>query len=71
MQHALKFWNWLRLMDVGALNERLRAIDNRPYKFYRYIFEFCNTPNLIIAEISRFFKACKKTSIRYNRKKGG
>ena len=43
MQHALKFWNWLRLMDVGALNERLRAFDNRPYKFYRYIFEFCNT----------------------------
>ena len=46
MQHALSFWSWLRPVDVGALIERPRAIDNRPYEFYRYIFEFCNTPFL-------------------------
>ena len=44
MQHALKLWNCLRSMDVGALIERPRAINNRPYQFYRYIIEFCNRP---------------------------
>ena len=32
MQHALSFWSWLRPVDVGALIERPRAIDNRPYR---------------------------------------
>ena len=44
MQHALKLWNCLLPMDVGALIERPRAIINRPYQFCRYISEFCNRP---------------------------
>ena len=44
MQHALSFWSCLCPVDVGALIERLRAIDNRHYEFYRSIFEFCNRP---------------------------
>ena len=46
MQHALKLWNCLRPVDVGALIERPRAIDNRPYKIYHIIFDFCNRPFL-------------------------
>ena len=40
----LKLWKYLNSAGVGALNERPRAIDNRPYEFYRYSFEFCNMP---------------------------
>ena len=34
----------LHPVDVGAANGRLRAIDRRPYEFYRKILVFCNTP---------------------------
>ena len=44
MQHALKLWICLHPADVGAVNDRPRAIDNRPYGFYRKITLFCNRP---------------------------
>ena len=34
MQHALIVWSWLHPVDVGALIERPRAIDHRPYEFF-------------------------------------
>ena len=42
MQHTIRFWRWLRPVDVGALIERPRAIDNRPYMLDRSVFEFYN-----------------------------
>ena len=48
MQQPLKLWKCLYSADVGALIERPRAVDNRPYEFYRYIFDFCNSPFLQI-----------------------
>ena len=41
MQHALKLCNYLHLVDVGAVNDRPRAIDNRPYGCYRGFYVFC------------------------------
>ena len=36
MQHALKSCNCLHLVDVGAVIDRPRAINNRPYGLVRY-----------------------------------
>ena len=44
MQHALKLCNRLHLVDVGAVIDRPRAINNRPYGFYREFFVFRNGP---------------------------
>ena len=42
MQHALKLWICLHPADVGAVIDRLRAIDNRPYGFCRKNSLFCD-----------------------------
>ena len=42
LQHTLNLWRNLRPADVGAVTDRPRAIDNRPYKYYRWIRELCN-----------------------------
>ena len=55
MQYALKFWIYLHPADVGAVIDRPRAIDNRPYGFYRKMILFCNRPFLT--------KYCGKRSI--------
>ena len=44
MQHALKLCKCLHLVDVGAVIDRPRAINNRPYGFYRGFFVFRNAP---------------------------
>ena len=41
--HALKLCNWLHPADVGAVIDRPRAIDNRPYEFYGLISEILIT----------------------------
>ena len=43
LQHSLILCTFLHPADVGALVERPRAIDNRPYGFYRRFCVFCNT----------------------------
>jgi len=48
MQHALKLCNCLHLVDVGAVIDRPRAIDNRPYGFYRGFCAFYNAPLLLL-----------------------
>ncbi len=35
---------YLRPADVGADSIRPRATNSRPYKFYRTVVVFCNTP---------------------------
>ena len=44
LQQSLKLWKCLYLVDVGEDIIRPRAIDNRPYEFYRRFCVFCNMP---------------------------
>ena len=43
-QHALESWYCLHPADVGAVIDRPRAINNRPYEFYRGFYAFCDKP---------------------------
>ena len=44
LQHSIFLCNCLYSVNVGADNIRPRAINNRPYEFYRRFCVFCNTP---------------------------
>ena len=44
MQQTLKLCNFLHPADVGAVIDRPRATNSRPYGFYRTFFVFCNRP---------------------------
>ena len=48
LQQSLKLWKCLYFVDVGADSIRPRAIDNRPYGFYRRFCVFCNMPLFFI-----------------------
>lgn len=39
MQHVFLICISLSLEDAGAVTDRLRAIDNRPYRFCRKIYK--------------------------------
>ena len=44
MQHSFFLCKCLHPADVGAVSDRPRAINNRPYEFYCRFCVFCNTP---------------------------
>ena len=56
LQHALKLCIYLYSENVGAVIGRPRAIENRPYGFYRRICEFCTCPLPICR--GRSFESC-------------
>ena len=43
MQHSFFLCKCLHPADVGAVRDRPRAINNRPYEFYCRFCVFCNT----------------------------
>ena len=48
MQQPPKTMEMLHPQDVGAASGRPRATNRRPYEVFRYVFEFCNRPILIL-----------------------
>ena len=50
MQHSFFLCKCLHPADVGAVSDRPRAINNRPYEFYCRFCVFCNTPGMSCLE---------------------
>ena len=62
MQHALKLCNCLHLVDVGAVIDRPRAIDNRPYGFYRKVSCFATDlfyGQIVVCHLGRWLPATR------------
>ena len=49
MQHSFFLCKYLHPADVGAVSDRPRAINNRPYEFYCRFCVFCNTPFFVFS----------------------
>ena len=69
MQHSFFLCKCLHPADVGAVSDRPRAINNRPYEFYCRFCVFYNTPIFYcwisrLQALLRAFKVLQETMVQ-------